>query len=365
MRHGPGNPRVLHVLYRLARGGTENQCVSVATRLSGHFVAVVRGGGELRGEVAAACGPPFELKIRKMFSRHTFRRIDSLSEHIRRRGIDMVHAWDSDGAIFGAAAARRARVPWVTSRRDLGEIYSWWKLHLMNRSDRKAVAVVVNGEAIRERLLGHGISSGRIHLIRNCVNVDRFSPGRTADGKSIALVSRLDPEKDVALALHVMQQIVRAHPGVVLKIAGRGRELDALHRLACSLDLGDAVDFLGNVSDVPALLAESRLGILTSRSNEGLSNAVLEYMAASLPVVVTDCGGNRELVRHRETGYVVSRGDTDAFSDAVNRVLANPGLGVSMGRKGREVVACEHVPEIVLERFRCLYQEIHERGHVV
>ena len=363
----PDNPRILHVVHDLARGGTEGQCVSVAVSQPKQFVAVVRGGGELKRDVAKACGPLFELGIRKMVRLHTRRRVLALSEHIRRNGIDLVHTWDSDGSIFGAAAAWRAGVRWITSRRDLGEIYSWWKLALMKRADRYAAAVVVNAEAIRARLVSAGIPPERIRLIRNSVEVDRFAPdpvgsGRRGhpDSETIALVSRLDPEKDVSMALQALQRIIRVRRGAILKIAGVGRERDRLIRLADLLGLAGSVEFLGKTRNVPELLAEARLGILASRSNEGLSNAILEYMAASLPVVVTECGGNSELVRHRETGYVVPPEDAAALADAVLRVLSNPGLSATMGCRGREIVKRDHAPAAVQDAYRSLYAEVHK-----
>ena len=360
-------PRVLHVLYDLAGGGTEGQCAAVAVSLPNQFVAVVRGGGELTRVISQACGPPFEMGIRRMAELHTRRRVLALSEHIRRNGIDIVHTWDSDGAIFGSAAARAAGARYITSRRDLGEIYPWWKLKLMRRADRYASAVVVNAEAIRSRLLSSGIPSDRIRLIRNSVASDRFRPA-SADGdddrrsksETIAMVTRLDPEKDVAMALRALQQIIRVRRGVLLKVAGAGSEQDRLTRLTKSLGLAESVEFSGRTRDIPGFLSGAHLGILASRSNEGLSNAVLEYMAASLPVVVTDCGGNAELVRHRETGYVVPAGDSAALADAVLRALSNPELASEMGRRGREIVERDHAPATVQEAFRCLYSDVHE-----
>jgi glycosyltransferase involved in cell wall biosynthesis len=225
---------------------------------------------------------------------------------------------------------------------------------------------VVNAAAIRSRLLADGIPSERIRLIRNSVDADRFVPASVSPANSahpgaetIVLVSRLDPEKDVSTALHAMERITRIRRGVVLKIAGVGPEQDRLVRLAESTGLAGSVEFKGRVRDIPGLLAGARLGILTSRSNEGLSNAILEYMAASLPVVATDCGGNGELVIHRETGYVVPAGDSAALADAVLRLLSNPELAAAMGHRGREIVARDHAPVAVQDAFRCLYADIH------
>jgi glycosyltransferase involved in cell wall biosynthesis len=98
--------------------------------------------------------------------------------------------------------------------------------------------------------------------------------------------------------------------------------------------------------------------VLVPRSNEGLSNTILEYMAAGLPVVATDCGGNRELVVDGENGLVVRAQEPEAAADAISRLLNDPGRAQEMGAKGRQRVLKDHDPATVARTFAELYARV-------
>lgn len=103
--------------------------------------------------------------------------------------------------------------------------------------------------------------------------------------------------------------------------------------LAKSLRLSSNVEFLGLRNDVPDLLKASDIGALCSHQ-EGFANAILEGMAARLPMIVTNVGGNAEAVVHEKTGLVVAPGHPQAFADALERLAQNPSLRASMGEAG-------------------------------
>jgi glycosyltransferase involved in cell wall biosynthesis len=100
------------------------------------------------------------------------------------------------------------------------------------------------------------------------------------------------------------------------------------------------------------------VGALTPSRNEGLSNTILEYMAAGLPVVATDCGGNKELVREGEGGFVVKSGDAEALAGGVIDLLRKPARRKAMGDFNRKRVAAEFQPGAVGVRFEAVYQEV-------
>jgi glycosyltransferase involved in cell wall biosynthesis len=121
---------------------------------------------------------------------------------------------------------------------------------------------------------------------------------------------------------------------------------------------GDRIKFLGDVKAVPALLRTCHLGLLVPKSNEGLSNTLLEYMAAGLPMIATDCGGNRELVRPEETGLLIPTGDQAALVGALRTLLDDPDRGKRLGAQSRRDVARLHDRGPVLDAFASLYREV-------
>lgn len=365
------SPRILHVVWNLIRGGTEGQCARVALGLGGQGVrarvAVSRREGFFLEAVEHACGPVHHMDIRRRYGWHTWIELRRLTEFVRAEAFDLVHAWDADAAIFGAVAARRAGVPLLTSRRDLGEIYAPRKLRRMERADRQAAGVVVNADAIGARVRAQGVAAERIHLIPNILDVDEFDrlaarplslEHRLGPGRWIGHVARLDPEKDVATLLRAAARVVAEVPSARFALAGDGVERSRLEALAAELQLGPHVVFLGDVTEVPALLRRMELAVLCPRANEGLSNAILEYQAAGLPVVATDCGGNRELVHDGANGHVVAAGDHNKLAERLLGLLRDTDRARGQGQAGRQQVERQHRPEAVCRQFADLYRRL-------
>ena len=365
-------PRVVHLVYDLIRGGTEGQCARIAMGLANqglpHRVAVFHRRGFFLEAVEAACGPVCELPIRHLVRLPTWLALARFARWLRRGQADILHAWDADSAIFGQFAARWAGIKLVTSRRDLAQIYPRWKLALMRRADRVAVRVVANAEAVRMHFIRQGLAPEKIEVLPNLLDVeerDRLAesefPGeaRLPAGRRMAVVNRLDPEKNTGLLVEALPLVRKKNPDAVLIVAGAGRELPMLREKAAALGVAEAVCFLGEVLETPSLLGRCEIGALVPGRNEGLSNTILEYMAAGLPVLATDCGGNRELVRDGETGRLVSaRASAAEVAAAWISLMQDREQAFAMGRRGRGVIEARHVPGIVLERFARFYQQV-------
>ncbi len=365
-------PRVAHLVYDLIRGGTEGQCARIAMGLAGgglpHRVAVFHRRGFFLEAVEAACGPAHEVAVRHLARPATVLEVARLAAWLRREGIDILHAWDADAAVFGQFAAAWAGVKFVTSRRDLGQIYARWKMALMGRADRMAVRVVVNAEAIRAHFVAQGTPPDKVVVLPNLLDVeerDRLAQvpfsgrERLPMGRRMVVVNRLDPEKNVGLLIAALPLVRREVPDAVLIIAGDGRELPGLRAQAAALGVADAVCFLGETPEIPALLPLCEAGALVPSRNEGLSNTILEYMAAGLPTLATDCGGNRELVRDGETGRLVSGAATPGeVARAWVSMLRDSAAFAGMGARARGEVERRHAPDVVLEEFRRLYEQV-------
>jgi L-malate glycosyltransferase len=365
-------PKVAHLVFDLIRGGTEGQCARIAMGLAKqglpHRVAAFHRRGFFLESVEAVCGPVYEVAIRHLARISTVREVRRLAKWLRQERFDLLHAWDADAAIFGQFAARWAGVKLVTSRRDLGQIYPPHKMALMRRADRVAVRVVANAEAVRAHFVSPGLFAEKIEVLPNLLDVeerDRLAErpcscaARLPSGRRLGVVNRLDPEKNTGRLIEALPLVRQTIPDAVLIVVGDGQELPALRAKAAALAVADAVCFLGEVMEVPALLRRCEAGALVPRSNEGLSNTILEYMAAGLPTLATDCGGNRELVREGETGRLLPANPSAAeVAAAWLDLLRQPETAMAMGRRAREFVEQRHVPAIVLEKFRHFYEQV-------
>ncbi|MBN1270311.1 MAG: glycosyltransferase [Kiritimatiellae bacterium] len=363
--------RILHVVYNLIHGGTEGQCARTVLEMAkrGHFqrVAVTRREGCHVEAVERVAGCVFETGICKMLSLKTLRGVRGLARYVRRERIGVVHCWDADAAIFGGIAARLAGRPYITSRRDLGQIYPAWKLRLMRWADGGARAVVVNADAIRKKLVAAGLPAAKLFAVPNMLDVAEFDrlaaepfpiESRLPAGRRMVMVSRFDPEKDFGVAVEAFGRLAPRHKDVSLVLAGDGRERGAVERRVHEMGLSDRVVFPGDITEVPSLLRLCHVGLLTPRANEGLSNSILEYMAAGLPVVATDCGGNGELVKDGKTGFLALARDAGAIAGAVEKLLLDPDKARAMGARGRRRAAERYRPDVVAGALERLYASV-------
>ena len=364
--------RVAHLVYDLIRGGTEGQCARIAMGMASldqvHHVAVFHRRGFFWADVEEACGPIYELPIRHLIRASTVREVRRFADWLRTGQFDLLHTWDADAAIFGQFAAGLAGIPLVTSRRDLGEIYPLHKRLLLRRADRQAVAIVANARRIQMHFEQGGVPRGRIIVLPNLLDLqERDQLARISfahrehllPGRRMVVVNRLDPEKNTGLLIQALPVVRRVIPDAVLLVVGDGPEMSMLRDLASSLGVSEAVDFIGENMDVPALLTCCEAGALVPRSNEGLSNTILEYMAAGLPVLATDCGGNAELVKNGETGCLLPLQATpEETAMAWISLLDAPEQSAQLGKNGRLYVEQNHAPDLVLERFRQFYESV-------
>jgi glycosyltransferase involved in cell wall biosynthesis len=142
---------------------------------------------------------------------------------------------------------------------------------------------------------------------------------------------------------------------------GDGPERETLEALARERGLlPEGVRFLGERSDVAELLAQADLLVLTS-DDEGLPNAVLEGMAAGLPVIATPAGDTPELVQDGRTGWLVPFGDAAALAARMAEASGSPEVRASLGRAGRELVAARYGKARMTEHALEIYREIAER----
>jgi glycosyltransferase involved in cell wall biosynthesis len=147
-------------------------------------------------------------------------------------------------------------------------------------------------------------------------------------------------------------------PGWRVLCAGRNEGLQAkLERSVERYGLTENIQFLGERNDVSMLLATADFGILSSYE-EGFSNVVLEFMAAALPMIVTNVGGNPEAVHDGETGLVIPARDAGAIGEAVRRLAEDPDLRRRLGEAALRRVRSEFSIEGCVDAHEALYQRL-------
>jgi glycosyltransferase involved in cell wall biosynthesis len=171
-------------------------------------------------------------------------------------------------------------------------------------------------------------------------------------GGRIVFVGWVTGEKGVFEALEVLADVRTRHPSATLTVVGGGRDLDTFSLDVERRGLTDAVQITGWLGhdDVQRTLRESDVFLFPSHF-EGLPNAVIEAMAAGLPVVATRVGGVPDLIRPGENGFLVDVGDVAGMTKRIDELLAEPDRAREIGRRGRETVLEQCDIERVWPRF--------------
>ena len=201
-------------------------------------------------------------------------------------------------------------------------------------------------DAIRQRLLTAGVPDERITLVYDGIDPAPWTglrDGRVAararlhvaaDAQVVSCAGILRPRKGQHVLIDAFAKIANDFPRAILFLAGGGTEHERLRAQAERLGVGSRVTIPGPVKPVHDVYAASDLFVMPS-FHEGLCNACLEAGFAALPQVVSDAGGNPEIVVDGQTGAVVPKGDVDALAAALRRYLADPTLANAHGEAGR------------------------------
>ncbi len=224
--------------------------------------------------------------------------------------------------------------------------------------------VAVSEDAARVAVEIERVPRAKVCVIYNGVDLASWPPERAPEGPPRAVcVARLHPVKDHATLLQAVQSVLTKRPDFQLDVVGDGPERQSLEALRRELRLEGAVTLHGHHDDVRPFLLGASLFVLASLS-EGISLTVLEAMAASLPVVATDVGGNREIVVPDETGVLVPAGSPGSLAQAMLGMIDDPARARALGRAGRRRAELSFDVRRMVSRYEDLYAELSRRKGV-
>ncbi len=370
---GPKALRIVEFTNCFHVGGGEVQLLELLRRLPSDYDVSVHAldpCGPLLEETRALGYEPLVHPLGGSFLRAaTLSETMKLARWLRRERIDLVHAQDFYSTLLGVGAAKLAGVPVVVSRLDLVHWHGRVRHLALAAASHAADVVIANCLAVRDLVVyRERIPRDRVVVIRNGIDVPRFdslakgplaSPLPATGGGPVAvLVANMRHEvKRQEDFLAAFAQVRRAVPEARAFLVGEGARRPFLEQMSRDLGLGDVVHFLGGRSDVPAILSRATFGVLCSRQ-EGLSNAVMEGMAAGLPMIVTDAGGNAELVRDGERGFVVRPEQPASLAQAMLRVISDPERARRMGAAARRFVEDELTLQQMIDAHDALYRRL-------
>jgi L-malate glycosyltransferase len=292
-----------------------------------------------------------------------------LAHFLRRGRFHAVHSHDLWSNLLAIPAAWLARIPIIiSSRRYLADLewYTPWRSAVMRVIYRLSTHVTVNSRSVRDLLARRdSLSPEKIQVLNNAVDVDRFAtaqgdrehlfPGTGSHSKLIAVVANMYSRvKGHTHLISAASSVCRDIPEAIFVLIGDGKERPNLEQQVRQAGLEKNFLFLGSRGDVPELLACCDLFVLPSEA-EALPNALLEAMAAGLPVVGTRVGGIPEIIRNAVDGLIVPAKDPHALAEAILRILQNPRLAKQLSQAGQDMVRAHFGFDRLLAELEQLY----------
>jgi glycosyltransferase involved in cell wall biosynthesis len=208
------------------------------------------------------------------------------------------------------------------------------------------------------------VDPNRVFTIYNGLDVSNWlSIPRSTKSSGELLVTTVGNIRRVKghdIYIRAAAQLRDLYPGIQFSIAGDILDpeyFSELKGLVEDLRLTDNFHFIGGVKNLPEYLAHADIFVMPSRS-EGFSNAIIEAMAASLPVVATDVGGNAEAVMDTISGFVVPPEDVDALSSAIGKLASDPELARAMGLAGRGLVEQKFTADAMMKCIVAIYDHV-------
>ena len=332
----------------------------------------LREAGPLADDFRAA---GFEVETLDRTGRFDLRTLPRLVASLRADRTDAVlvpHHHRASLAL-GRLAAVIAKVPVnIVAAHDMdlasvgGRVLPRWAVRTLGVSDALVLLTASQGEYLRsqEGVGRHVWESVREVVIPNGIDLPecpglevraraRAALGVMADDVAVGVVGRLSPQKAHHVLFEAVARCLPDVPSVRLVVIGDGELGPRLHRSAEQLGIGHRTTFLGTRRDVPLLLPGLDVSCLSS-VHEGVPIALIEAMAAGVPIVASDCGAVRDIVEDGEQGYLIPVGDVDRFADRLRLLAGDPDLRARLGKAGR----ARAEREFDIERTARAYEEL-------
>lgn len=274
---------------------------------------------------------------------------------------DVLHTWLTHMDIVGGIASRMLGVPWVMSERSSAGCYP---RTLMNRiriaAGKRADIIVPNSEGGASYWMGQGVDAHRVEVVPNFVSIDEIETAlpiedcRVIDGDELIVhIGRLNPEKNLELLIDSLPHVLQVRPRARVAFCGDGPLRDDLAARARALGIADRVIFAGFVPNVASWLKRASAVVAISRF-EGLPNAVLEAVAARVPVIVSDIPAYRAILAD-DAACFVPEDQATAVAAALSHTLENHAAAEQRAARARSSLRTQSI-EAIVTRYESVYR---------
>lgn len=357
-------PNLFLMINTLEIGGSERQFVALANAIHPARFQLHLGCLRRYGPLLERIGDITEFPMGgSFFTRRAWQSRLVLGRLLRTECIAVAHSFDFYTNLMLLPVARVAGVRAVIgSHRQIGDLLSQAQFRAQAAAFRFCNFVVCNSRAAASRLEQHGVPAHKLVIIPNGLAPEAFAPvapllPRIPGTVRIGMVARMNERyKNQTGFLRAAARLADKFKEAEFVLVGDGAFRPEFERIAQEMGLASRVRFLGERTDIPAVLASLDITVVPSIS-ESLPNVILESMAAGIPVVATRVGGIPDVLEDEKTGLLVPPEDDVQLAEAIGRLISNLGLRQEIGCRAREYAAARFRWDSVLERYEGLYSE--------
>ena len=361
----PRPVRVCFLIDELAAAGTETQLLALVRHLDRArvrpYLVLLRGDSSTSRRLEPEGCPVLRLDVGPLRHPRTALRAIRFVQFLWRERIDVVQAYFPDSSYFGVPAAWLAGVRHrLRTRNNIGHWLTPTHRLLGRALNVFTTATVANCDAARNSLLAdERPDPNRVVVLPNGVDLDRFLALDPPDGppRRVGAVANLRHVKGLDVLVDAAARLKDDFPDLCFEIAGEGEERPRLEQQIRAAGIEDRFHLPGSQADVPAFLAGLDVAVLPSRA-EGMSNAVLVYMAAARPIVATRDGATPEMIHDGEHGFLAAPGDSDALAGCIARLVADRALASRLARAARCRAREEYGRSAMVRRFEEFYTRL-------
>lgn len=343
--------KIAYIIDELNIGGTEKQLLKTIELLDNEKlepIMICLRPSEYYSNIDIPCEKHI-LNVYSLVSVHCLLKLLWFVFYLRKHRIDIVQTYFVDANMFGVLAAYLANVKTIIScRRDMGFWYKPGIFRILRVLNKLTSRFLVNSNSVKRHICKYeSIPSLKVDVIYNGVATDlgdtphdgtllKHKLNIRNDDYVVGTVANLNRSvKRVDVFLKAAAEVLRNLENVIFLIVGEGHLKGELGKLSEDLKIENKVIFAGLIEDVSPYISLFDVGVISSDS-EGFSNSILEYMALGVPVVATDGGGNREVVKEGETGLLVTVGNYKWMAEKICTLLKkkNKNRRLQMGKNG-------------------------------
>ena len=370
---------ILFCIEYLDAGGTEKQLISLINGLKKLKyqpylccirTSIIYGG---RKEEALDLFKNIECpKIQLNFD--SFRNISSLLDllklikFIRKNKVDIIQTYFQDPSVFGLIAGRLCGVKKVIACfRDMGFWREQERDLKMKMTYKLCTGYIANSFAVKDYYRKvYNLRKDKFTVIYNGVDVEKITKNRRNEKEfinyfTVGIIANLNRKvKRVDIFLKAAEYVNKRMSGIKFMVIGDGELKEELIKLSKELSIDGIVEFIGRVKDIENYLTKIDIGIISSDS-EGFSNAILEKMAARIPVIATDVGGNKEIIKNNFNGYLVPKGDFKAIGEKIINLIKDKEIFIKFQCNGEKTVLENYSMEKCIEKHEIYYETILNR----